>query len=81
MISIAKMPEEKFRKDTFWAKRKTLHEIWRGSSLGVAEIARFAPSACNTQSWIVENTSKDLMVNGNEKNELPSTECDLHKNL
>ena len=62
MISIAKMPEEKFRKDVFKAKRKPLHEIWRGSTLGVAEIARFAPSACNTQPWIVENIDKDLMV-------------------
>ena len=26
------------------------------------EIARYAPSACNTQPWIVENTGKDLMV-------------------
>ena len=43
-------------------KRKPLPEIWRGSSLGVAEIARFAPSACNTQPWIVENTGKDLLV-------------------
>lgn len=62
MISIAKMPEEKFRKDIFRSKRKPLQEIWRGSSLGVGEIARYAPSACNTQPWIVENTGKELMV-------------------
>ena len=62
MISIAKMSEENFRKDVFKAKRKPLHEIWRGSTLGVAEIARFAPSACNTQPWMVENIGKDLMV-------------------
>lgn len=30
--------------------------------LGVAEIVRFTPSACNTQPWIVENNSSDLMV-------------------
>lgn len=30
--------------------------------MGVAEIARFAPSACNTQPWMVENIGKDLMV-------------------
>lgn len=62
MISIAKMSEEKFRKDVFKAKRKPLQEIWRGNTLGVAEIARLAPSACNTQPWIVENIGKDLMV-------------------
>lgn len=62
MISIAKMSEERFRKDVFKSKRKPLHEIWSGDPLGVAEVARFAPSACNTQPWIVENTGRNLMV-------------------
>lgn len=62
MISIAKMSEDKFRKDMFKSKRKPLSEIWNGDTLGVAEIVRFAPSACNTQPWIVENNSSDLMI-------------------
>ena len=62
MISIAKMSEENFRKDVFKAKRKPLHEIWRGSTLGVAEIARFAPSACNTQPWIVDSSVNELKI-------------------
>lgn len=62
MISIAKMPEDKFRKDMFQSKRKPLSEIWSGDTLGVAEIVRFAPSACNTQPWFVENTGCELMV-------------------
>ena len=62
MISIAKMPEERFRKDMFKSKRKPLSEIWRGNTLGVAEIVRFTPSACNTQPWIVENIDNNLMV-------------------
>lgn len=62
MISIAKMPEDKFRKDLFKSKRKPLNEIWKGSPLGVAEIVRFTPSACNTQPWIVENNNSSLMV-------------------
>ena len=62
MISIAKMPENKFRKDMFKAKRKPLEEIWSGDTLGIAEIVRFTPSACNTQPWIVENTDNDLMI-------------------
>ena len=62
MISIAKMPEDMFRKDMFKSKRKPLNEIWSGDTLGVAEIVRFAPSACNTQPWIVENTGNNLMV-------------------
>ena len=62
MISIAKMPEDKFRKDMFKSKRKSMTEIWNGNTLGVAEIVRFTPSACNTQPWIVENTGSELMV-------------------
>ena len=62
MISIAKMSEEKFRKDMFKSKRKPLNEIWKGNTLGIAEIVRFTPSACNTQPWIVENDSNDLTI-------------------
>lgn len=62
MISIAKMPEDKFRKDMFKSKRKPLREIWDGETLNVAEIVRFAPSACNTQPWIVENTGRELLI-------------------
>ena len=62
MISIAKMPEDKFRKDMFKSKRKPINEIWYGNTLGVAEIVRFTPSACNSQPWIVENTGKELLI-------------------
>ena len=62
MISIAKMPVDKFRKDMFKSKRKPPSEIWNGNTLGIAEIVRFTPSACNTQPWIVENSGCDLMV-------------------
>jgi len=30
--------------------------------MGITEIVRFAPSACNTQPWITENTGKELVV-------------------
>ncbi len=46
----------------FKAKRKPLEEIWIGSTLNIAEIVRFTPSACNTQPWIVENTGKELEI-------------------
>lgn len=62
MIAIAKMPEDKFRKDMFRSKRKPIENIWSGDTLGVAEIARFSPSACNTQPWITENTHGELTV-------------------
>ena len=62
MISIAKMPEDKFRKDMFKAKRKPLSETWTGDTLGVGEIVRFTPSACNTQPWVAENIGDKLLI-------------------
>lgn len=63
MIAIAKMPENKFRKDMFKSKRKPLDEIWVGNEyLNIANIARFTPSSCNTQPWIVESESDKLTV-------------------
>lgn len=62
MISIAKMSEDKFRKDMFKAKRKPLDEIWIGETMNIAEIVRFTPSACNTQPWFVENVDNELLV-------------------
>lgn len=63
MIAIHKISDDtKFRKDMFKAKRKPLSEIWSGDSLGVADISRFAPSACNTQPWYVENKNGELTV-------------------
>ena len=64
MMAIAKVDSsDKFRKDMFKSKRKDLSEIWNGDSyLEIANIVRFAPSACNTQPWKVEANSKQLKV-------------------
>lgn len=62
MIAIAKVSPESFRKDMFKSKRKPLEEIWTGEPAPYAEVARFAPSACNTQPWIVENDGRALKV-------------------
>ena len=63
MIAIAKMEETKFRKNMFKSKRKPIEEIWFGEYyLKAANIARFAPSACNTQPWIVESNKQELRV-------------------
>lgn len=64
MIAIAKVDSaDKFRKDMYKSKRKELQEIWDGNSyLDIANIVRFAPSACNTQPWIVESSEKELKV-------------------
>ena len=64
MIAIAKVDsEDKFRKDMYKSKRKELSEIWSGDSyLDIANIVRFAPSACNTQPWKVEATDNEIKV-------------------
>ena len=64
MIAIAKVDSsEKFRKDMYKSKRKELSEIWSGDNfLDIANIVRFAPSACNTQPWKVETSNKEIKV-------------------
>lgn len=63
MMAIRKISDNtKFRKDMFKAKRKPLSEIWSGDGLGIADITRFAPSACNTQPWYVESKDGELTV-------------------
>ena len=64
MIAIAKVDSrDKFRKDMYKSKRKELSEIWDGVNYqDIANIVRFAPSACNTQPWKVEATEKEIKV-------------------
>ena len=63
MIAIAKVGETKFRKNMYKSKRKTEEEIWTGDKIkNVTEVVRFAPSACNTQPWIAENTNGYIEV-------------------
>ena len=63
MIAIHKVKNDSlYRKDMFKAKRKPLIETWEGDTLGVGEIARFSPSACNTQPWYVKNENGVLTV-------------------
>ena len=62
MIAFKRMPEKSFRKDMYKSKRKPLEEIWSGEQIGVANIVRFAPSACNTQPWFVENNDNVLSI-------------------
>ena len=60
MIAIAKV--DSFRKDMYKSKRKDLDTVWKGDDLGVGDIARFSPSACNSQPWYVENIDNKLYV-------------------
>lgn len=54
MIAIEKAEEKDFRKDYTKAKRKELSEIWMGEVYQkMGSVVRYAPSACNTQPWLV----------------------------
>lgn len=64
MIAIHKVNDPSlYRKDMYKSKRKPLQEVWSGDDPGIADIARFAPSACNSQPWYVENADGILIVN------------------
>ena len=62
MMAFKRMSENSFRKDMYKSKRKPLEEIWSGDDLGIANIVRFSPSACNTQPWRVENVNNELFI-------------------
>ena len=63
MIAIAKVADDKFRKDMFKSKRKPIDEIWNGEHhREIGKIVRFTPSACNTQPWKVTAEEKSLTV-------------------
>lgn len=63
MLAVCKVSDlSKYRKDMFKANRKPLEAIWEGDTLGIAEVARFAPSACNTQPWCVKSDGNVLTV-------------------
>ena len=63
MFNIQKISDQtKYRKDMFKSKRKPLEEIWQGDYIdGVSDIVRFAPSACNSQPWLVKNEGSLLI--------------------
>lgn len=64
MFAIKKVNDEKkFRKDMFKSKRKELSEVFTGDYFKeVINIARFAPSACNTQPWKAVSEKNKLTV-------------------
>ena len=64
MILIAKVDSaDKFRKDMYKSKRKSIEEIWEGEQIdGVSDIVRFAPSACNSQPWYVKRNADTVDI-------------------
>lgn len=63
MLAVRKIGDESlFRGDISKARRKPLDEIWSGDAPELAEIARYAPSAVNSQPWFVRSEGETLTV-------------------
>ena len=63
MLAIEKAEPSDFRKDYRESARKPTGEIFEGSSYrNVVEVAKYAPSACNTQPWLVRTGPGCLRV-------------------
>ena len=63
MLVFAKQPEQLFRKDVSKASRLPLTDIYSGSRFRhIVQHCRYAPSACNTQPWRVEDLKNGLAV-------------------
>ncbi|NLY82261.1 MAG: nitroreductase [Clostridiales bacterium] len=54
MLTLGKVTDDDFRKDYTEAKRNDTHDAWTGEHIDdIAEMAKYAPSACNSQPWKV----------------------------
>jgi hypothetical protein len=63
MMAFGKSRSEHFRKDLFKCNRKDSKTIWNGEfNQGVADVVRYAPSACNTQPWRVVSDNNCIKV-------------------
>lgn len=64
MMVLGKGQPSEFRKDYTKCKRKETKEIWTGvSGLEIiAEVVKYAPSACNTQPWRVVCEKNKLKI-------------------
>lgn len=63
MLAIGKVPEDSFRTKEAEFNRKGLEKVWTGEKYkAVGEIARFAPSAVNSQNWLVKESGDELEV-------------------
>lgn len=63
MLAIGKTSEKNFRKDYTKSKRKPIEDIWSGNQYSaIAEVIRYAPSACNSQPWIIEYQENQILL-------------------
>ena len=67
MLAFGKSRLKDFRKDVSKCKRKNTEEIWNGKLIDdIANVVKYAPSACNTQPWRVICYNNNLSVYRNK---------------
>jgi len=63
MLVIEKVDPAWFREKITDTSRKSSGEIWQGHAWSeIADIVRFAPSACNSQPWLVRASDEALEI-------------------
>ena len=64
MIAIRKVSDDKkYRQSIHEGKRKALEEIWEGEAYKeIGGLCRYAPSAINSQPWLVKANKHELLV-------------------
>ncbi len=79
MLSFGKCDPELFRNGDYDFNRKSASDFWTGASdLRIAEIARLAPSAVNSQPWRVEQVDNKFNVY-RKKGGVPLLSAQLYK--
>lgn len=75
MMALGKGQPSEFRRDYTKCKRKETQEIWNGAPglEAIAEVVKYAPSACNTQPWrvICEKNKLKIYRTTNVKSIMP----------
>lgn len=84
MMAFGKGKEGEFRKDYKKSKRKETSDIWKGDlSFELAEVVKYAPSACNTQPWrvICENNILKIYRTTEVKSIMPKEKVPFYNSI
>ena len=84
MLNIGKSSPSEFRKDYTKSKRKDTTAIWNGEyHLPTAEVAKYAPSACNSQPWrVVARKDKiEIYRSTKVKSIIPKEKIDFYNTM
>lgn len=85
MMALGKSQPSEFRKDYRKCRRKETQEIWTGNSrfAMIAEVVKYAPSACNTQPWrvVLENNGLKIYRSTSIKSIMPKDKVPFYNSI